>query len=251
MFGLIWHTFFLDPVYNGLVFFIDAVPGGDVGLAIVLITIVVKVILLPLSLKAARTQFMMREIDPKLQEIKKKFKDKREEQARAMMELYKEAGVNPFSSILLLFIQIPIIIALYLSVSRGGGIPLPDINTDLLYSFVPVPETTSMIFLGIVDVAAKSLPLAALAGITQFIQSRLSLPKMKPRDKDVEPNFKDDFARSMQLQMRYMMPILIFVVAYTISAAIALYFVISNLIMIGQEFIVRHKGLKPPEAPGT
>ncbi|MEX0918288.1 MAG: YidC/Oxa1 family membrane protein insertase [Candidatus Paceibacterota bacterium] len=242
MFSYIWHTFFFDPVYNGLVFFIDVVPGGDVGVAIVGITLLVKIILLPLSLKAARTQRVMRELDPKLREIKQKFKDKREEQARAMMALYKEAGLNPFASILLLFIQIPIIISVYLSVYSGGGVPLPNINTELLYSFVPNPETVNMIFLGAVNIAAKSLPLALLAGITQFIHSWLAIPKPEPRKEGEAPSLQADFARSMQLQMRYVMPIIIFVVAYTISAAIALYFVVSNLAMIAQElFLRRHK----------
>lgn len=237
----IWHTFFFDPVYNILVFFIDTVPHGDIGLAIVFTTIVVKVFLLPLSLKAARTQHAMREIEPELKDIQTKLKDKREEQARAMMELYKKAGVNPFSSILLLFIQIPIIIALYFSVYKGGGVPLPGINVELLYSFVPTPEQVSMFFLGMLDIAAKSLPLAFLAGLTQYIHTSLSLPKQKPREKDAEPNFKDDLARSMQLQMRYVMPVLIFFIAYSISAAIALYFTVGNIISIGQEFIVRRQ----------
>lgn len=248
MFSFIWHTFFFDPIYNGLVYFIDVVPGGDVGIAIILITIVVKAILLPLSLKAARTQLAMREIEPQMKEIKEKYKDKREEQARKMMELYKKVGLNPFSSIFLILIQFPIIIALYFSVARGGGVPLPEINTGILYTFVPIPEMVTMLFLGFIDIAAKSLPLAALAGITQFIHTHLALPKQKPREPNAEPNFKDDFARSMHLQMRYVMPILIFVVAYTISAAIALYFAVSNLTAIAQEYYVRHKGLRPTDA---
>src|SRR3989344_1062856 len=124
-----WHTIFFDPIYNLLVYLIDIVPGGDVGVAIILVTIIVKVILLPLSLKAARTQLAMREIEPMLKELKEKYKDKREEYAKATMEAYKKAGVNPFSSIVLLFVQIPIIIALYLSVYKGGGVALPAINT--------------------------------------------------------------------------------------------------------------------------
>lgn len=244
MFSTIWHTLFFDPVYNGLIFFIDIVPGGDVGIAIIVVTVIVKVILLPLSLKAARTQLVMRELDPKIKALKEKFKDKREEHARAMLELYKDAGVHPLSGVLVLAIQIPIIIALYLSVLRGGGVSLPDVNTTLLYSFVPVPSVVSMLFFGAIDIAARSLPLAALAGITQFIHTNLSLPKPSPRDPDAKPDFKEDFARSMQLQMRYVMPILIFFIAYTISAAIALYFLVSNLAAIAQEYIVRSKGLK-------
>ena len=239
MFSFIWHTFFFDPVYNGLVFFIDVIPGGDVGLAIIAITVVVKIILLPLSLKAARTQKVMRELEPKLKAIKERFKDKREEQARAMRDLYKEAGLNPFASILLLFVQIPIVIALYFAVSRGGGVPLPDINIDLLYAFVPAPETANMIFFGIVNIAEKSLPLAFLAGITQFVHARMAIPPMAPKEEGAEPSLRDDFARSMQLQMKYVMPVIIFVVAYSISAAIALYFTVSNLSMIAQEFLVR------------
>jgi len=239
MWSFIWHTFFFDPIYNGLVFFIDVVPGGDVGIAIILTTVVVKVILLPLSLKAARTQRLMKELDPKLKEIKEKYKDKREELARATMDVYKDAGLNPFASILLLFVQIPIIIALYWAVSQGGGAPLPAINTDLLYSFIPTPETVDMLFAGLIDMAGKSLPLAVLAALTQFVHAQMSFPKPEPRKEGAEPNMKEDFARSMQMQMRYVMPVIIGVVAYTISAAIGLYFVVSNLVAIAQEHFVK------------
>jgi len=238
MFSSIWHNFFFDPVYNGLIFFVNHVPGGDVGVAIILTTIVVKVVLLPLSVKAAKTQVVMREIEPRLRELREKITDK-QEQARQMMDIYKEAGINPFASILLLFLQIPIIIALYLAVYSGGGVALPAINTELLYSYIPSPETISMMFLGFMDITARSLPLAFLAGLTQFIHAQLSIPKPEPRDPDAEPNMKDDLARSMQTQMRYVMPAIIFVVAYTISAAIALYFTVSNLMSIAQEYIVR------------
>lgn len=242
--SFIWHTFFFDPIYNSLVFFIDVIPGGDVGFAIICTVVLVKTVILPISLKAARTQLAMREIEPKLTEIKEKYKNEREVQAVKTMELFREADVNPFLSILLLFIQIPIVIALYFAVYKGGGVALPEINTILLYSFIPTPETVNMIFLGFMDITMKSLPLAVLAGVTQFIHTHLSLPPQKPRDPKAEPNFKDDFARSMHIQMKYVMPILILVVAYTISAAIALYFTISNLMAIAQEYVVRHKGLK-------
>lgn len=238
MFSFIWHTFFFDPVYNGLVFFIDVLPGGDVGLAIVCTTLVVKFVLLPLSVKAVKTQVAMRDIEPRLKEIKETITD-RQKQAEAMLALYREAGINPFASILLLFIQLPIIIALYLSVSNGGGNALPAINVDVLYSFIPTPETVSTIFLGLTDITERSVLLAILAGVTQFFQTKLALPALPPRDPNAAPSMKDDFARNMQLQMKYVMPFIIAVVAYTISAAIALYFVVSNLAGIAQEFYVR------------
>jgi YidC/Oxa1 family membrane protein insertase len=238
MFSFIWHTFFFDPIYNGLVFFIDVIPGGDVGLSIVAITVLVKFLLLPLSIKAARTQVVMREIEPRLKELRDTITD-RQEQAKAMMEVYREAGINPFASILLMFIQIPILIALYLSVYSGGGIPLPAINTDVLYSFVPTPETISMILLGFQDITARSIPLAIAAGVLQYIHGTFTIPKPTPRDKDKAPSFKEDMTRNMQFQMRYFMPVIIGVVAYTISAGIALYFAVSAIMSIGQEVVVR------------
>jgi YidC/Oxa1 family membrane protein insertase len=244
MFTYIWHTLFFDPIYNSLVFFIDVVRGGDVGLAIIFTVVLVKVILLPVSLKAARTQRTMQEMEPKMTAIKEKHKDNREEQARQTLALFQTHKVNPFTSIMLMFLQIPIVIALYFAVYRGGGVPLPDINTALLYSFIPTPETVSMLFFGLMDITQKSIVLALLAGITQYIYTHLSMPKLKPRDTNAEQSFKDDFNRSLQLQMRYVMPIIIVVAAYTISAAIALYFTVSNLMSIAQEYVVRHKGLK-------
>lgn len=241
MFTYIWHTVFFDPVYNGLVFFIDVLPSGDVGLAIIATVILVKVLLLPLSIKAVKTQKIMKELEPKLKALKEKFKDKKEEQAKAMMALYKDAGMNPFASILLLFIQIPFVIAIYTAVSRGGGIKLPGINTDVLFPFVQNPAVVSMEFLGHFNIAEKSLVLALLAGTTQFFSTRLSMATMplKEKEPDAAPSLKDDFARNMQFQMKYVMPIFIIFIAYSFSATIALYFVVSNLVQIAQELYVR------------
>lgn len=239
MWSYIWHTFFFDPVYNALVFFIDIVPGGDVGVAIILTVLLVKTILLPVSIKAAKTQKVMREIEPKVKELKITFKDDKQAQAQAMMEVYRDAGMNPFASIFLVFLQIPIIIALYFSVSSGGGVPLPAINVDLLYSFVSEPVAITMNFLGMIDITQKSILLALGAGITQFIFVTLSMPKLPPKVEGEKPDMKDDFMRNMQTQMKYVMPVLITVIAYTISAAIALYFLVSNVISIAQEFYIR------------
>ncbi len=241
MFSTIWHLFFFDPIYNGLIFFIDTVPKGDVGIAVILIVIVVKAVLFPLSIKAAKTQKVIKEIEPQIKEIKKNITDS-QEQAKAIMLLYKTSGINPFSSIILMFIQIPIIFALYFSVARGGGVMLPAINIDILYSFIPQPETISMLFLGIIDITQKNLPLAILAGVLQFIHGYLAFPALPPKEKDAKPSMKDDFARSMQIQMKYMMPVIIGVFAYTISATLGLYFVVSSIAAIIQELLIRkHK----------
>jgi YidC/Oxa1 family membrane protein insertase len=240
MFSYIWHTFFFDPVYNLLIFFVDSIPHGDLGLAIIATVIVIKVILFPLSIKAVKTQKIMREIEPKLKALKEQHKDNREAQAVAMMAIYKEAGLNPFASILVLFIQLPIIIALGLVAMYGsGGIKLPAVNPDTLYSFIPLPESVSMLFLGQFDITAPSLLLALLAGATQFVSTSLSLPKLTPREPNAAPDLKADLMRNMQVQMKYVMPVFMVFIAYAFSAAIALYFVVSNLAQITQELIVR------------
>lgn len=239
MFTYIWHTIFFDPIYNTLIFFVDTVRGGDVGVAIIATVILVKTVLLPLSIKAAQTQKIMRELDPKLKDLKEKYKDDKQKQAQEMMQLYKEFNLNPFASILLMFLQIPIILALYFAVYSGGGVALPNINIDLLYSFIAQPSVVTTNFIGLIDITGRSIVLAIGAGITQFIFTSMTLPKLAAREVDAGPNFKEDFMRNMHVQMKYVMPVIIAGVAYTISAAIALYFMVSNLVGIAQEFYVR------------
>ena len=97
MWSFIWHTFFFDPVYNALVFFIDVVPGGDIGLAIIFTTILVRLVLLPLSLKASKTQQAVRELEPKLKEIQEKYKDAKEELGKKLLEAKKVLNSARFS----------------------------------------------------------------------------------------------------------------------------------------------------------
>jgi YidC/Oxa1 family membrane protein insertase len=244
MFSNIYHALVYDPIYNGLVFLIDSIPGGDVGVAVILLTIAVRLILLPLALKATHTQFLMRTLEPELKRLKEEFKDNKELQARKTMALYKEHGVNPFASILFLFIQLFFIFSLYFIFWKGG---LPEIQTTLLYSFVSTPTNVNMLFLGLIDVAARNLPLALLAGITQFFQTKLSIPPIKKKQ-EATRSFKDDLMKSFNLQMRYGLPVLIFFVAWSFSSIIALYFVVSNIVSIGQELYVR-RVLRPAAPP--
>ena len=246
MIASFFTTFIYNPLYNGLIFFVSIVPGGDVGIAVILLTIFVKFILFPLSIKAVKTQVIMREIEGPLKELQEKYKEDKQKQAQEIMALYREKGINPFSSILLLFIQIPIIFGLYWVFFKGG---LPEVDTSLLYSFISAPTVIDMNFVGLVDMAGKSVILAFLAGVTQYIQAKLSLPPLKPRD-EKEASFKDDLARSFHLQMRYVLPVIVFFISWSISAAIALYWTTSNIFSILQEWYVRSH-IRPKEAKQT
>ena len=231
----LFHTFLYVPIYNLLVFLVDVVPAGDVGLAVVIATVIVKVILMPLSLRAVRTQRQMKLIEPQLKELKEKHKDNREQQAKEMLALYREHNVRPFASIFGILIQLPIIIALYLVFSRGA---IFTIDPNLLYAFVPLPTVISPLFLGLFAVAGTSFILAALAGLAQFAHAYVSIP-VPAASKAEKRSATEDFGRMMAVQARYILPMIVAVIAFITSGAVALYFITSSLVGLLQEAIVR------------
>ncbi len=230
----LYTVFIYNPLYNGLIFLADLLPFFDAGIIIILFTIIVKIILSPLSKKAARTQAMMKLIEPDLKFIKERHKNDKQAQAVETMKLYKEKKINPFSSILLLFIQIPILWALYKIFYSSG---LSAVNADILYSFVNVPPAVSTFFLGIVDVSQKNIWLAVAAAITQYFQISFSTPNFPKKTE--RGDFQENFARSMHIQMKYILPMIILFVSYQVAGALALYWATSNLFMIGQELYIR------------
>ncbi len=227
-----FNTIIFEPFYNAFVFLMDLLPFFDAGVIIVIFTIIIKFLMLPLSVKATKSQLEMKGTEKDLALIKEKYKDNKEEQSRKIIEYYKEKGINPFASIFILLIQLPILIGLYQVFIKSG---LPQINTAMLYSFVSVPENIQMMFLGLINIAEKSMWLAIAAGVTTYIQISLSTP---PQPATGSGN---DFARVMAVQMKYFFPILMAFIAYTISSAVALYFVTSNIFAIVQEYYIRKK----------
>ncbi len=241
MISTLFHAIFYDPIYNGLVFFIDIVPYGDVGLAIVLLTLFIRVILYPLFSSSIKTQTKVKQIEPEIKEIKEKHKNDKQTQAQKTMELYKKYKINPFAGILAVFIQLPVFISLYFIILRSG---LPEIDPNLLYSFIEAPKEIGMNFLGLLDLTQKSMLLALTAGLSQFVHTKLTPLGASPKKKSNEkPNLKDDLARSMKLQMKYGLPIMITFIAYFISGAVALYWTTNNVLGIAQELWIR-KGRK-------
>lgn len=236
MIGYIFNTFFYDPIYNLLVFLVHIIPTGDVGLAVLIITIIVRLILLPLSLSAARTQQAMGVLEPKLKEIREIHKNDKTKQAEKTMALYREAKVTPFSSIISIVLQIPILLALYFVFLHEA---FPVINTKLLYDFISVPTVVSMKFLGVINIAGKSLILAILAGITQYIQATLALSRTKQPETKKGKKGATDFSRMMNNQVRFIFPFIIAAIAYSTSGAIALYFFTTNTFGAFQELYVK------------
>ena len=148
------------------------------------------------------------------------------------MELYRAHGVNPFSGLLLLFIQLPIFIALYRIFINGitEGSPLA------LYTFIQYPEHVDAMFLG-VDLGIPSVVLAVLAGLSQFFQISLSSPAAPAGG----GSDKGDFQRIMRAQMKYIFPFIIFYIGLRFPAALTLYWTVMNIFVIVHESIVRRK----------
>lgn len=232
----IFNTLFYQPLYNALVFLVNVLPGASLGFAVIFLTLFVKIVLFPLSHKSVSTQAKIRTLDPHIKKIREDTKDNKQEEAKKIMELYQEHGVNPFSGCVLLVIQLPIIFALYWVFLKGIGS-----NPQLLYSFIVFPNHIDTLFLGLIDLHGKSVALALIAGATQFFQIKLSMPPTPPETPGTKQSFKDELAKSMSVQMRYVMPIFVAFIAYTISAAVALYWITSNCFSIGHELFVRRK----------
>src|SRR3989338_8368813 len=204
MFSYIWNLLLYKPLLNALAFLVSIIPGGDVGIAVIILTILVKIILFPFSERSVRNQAAMNILAPELDKIKKSGASK-EEQAKLTFELYKKHKTNPFSGCLLVLIQIPIIFALYYVFFKGLNF-----ENGLLYSFIHVPEKINMLFLGVLDIGGKSLILAILAGVSQYFQAHF-MPKPAVSS-GTGNSFQDNFTKSMHMQMKYIFPVFIFVI---------------------------------------
>jgi YidC/Oxa1 family membrane protein insertase len=226
--GYLYTLVIYTPLYNGLIGLIDLFPWMDAGVAIIVFTIIVRLILFPLSRKSIKTQIRMRELQPEISALQKKYPNK-QEQTLKTMELYRERGVRPLAGTLVLFIQLPILIAIYSIFARSG---LPVVNTAILYSYVHMP-TINMHFLGLIDISKTSVVMALIAGISQYLQLRFSLAAKASAQNTDNP------AAAMTKQMQYIMPALIFILALRFPAAISLYWTVGNLFMLGQELFVR------------
>lgn len=225
-------TFIYQPLFNLLIWLTNVIPGNDVALAIIAMTIIIKAVLYPLSASSIKSQRAMQALQPKLAELKAKHKDDKQALAQATMTLYKENNVSPFSSCLPLLIQLPVLLGLYWVVLRG----LNGEGFDLLYSFVHNPGSINPIGLGFVNLAVPSLWLAVLAGIGQFFQAR-QLMRIRPVMK-TEGSKDEDMMAQMNKNMMYFMPVLTVVIGTQLPGGLALYWLVNTLLQIGQQYVI-------------
>lgn len=218
----IFHTIFYQPLLNVLILLYGLVPGQDFGMAVLLLTLFIRILLFPLNLKSIKSQKTITKLGSELQKIRKKFKGDKEKITKETLALYQREKINPLSGFFLILIQLPILFALYKVFSKGISIE----EWKYLYSFVPNPGAISPKFL-MIDLAQPDFLLAGLASVLQFFQTKMQSGKTKSGD---SPHFSQMF----QEQMLYFFPVFTFFILLKIPSAIALYLVASTIFSIFQ-----------------
>ncbi len=229
----------------------DVFPWMDLGIAVIIFTIVVKFILFPLSKSSLLTQVRMKEIEPEVNKIKAQYSSDKQTQALKVMQLYKEKKVKPFAGVLLIIIQLPVLLAL---ISVFYKI-IPTIHPEFLYSFVSVPIVKTS-FLGLIDLTQKSLILSILTGVIQFGQLHFSIASRQAptlaKNSPTSTDFSAQLANNMSKQMKFFVPLLAFASTYWLIPArfpeaasmIAIYWSVSSLFTLGQELYIRRQYAK-------
>ncbi len=243
--GQVFNTVFYQPIFNLLVWLYNVIPGQDIGVSIILVTTLLKVVLFPFSLQALKSQRALNALQPKLKNVQEQYKDDKEKQARATMELYAAEKVSPFSSCLPLIIQLPFLIAIYRALQTG----LKSGGFDMLYPFVHNPGSINTTFLGIMDLAAPSVIIAVLAALAQLWQTLMLSPKPKPAAK--VPGSKDeDTMAAVNRQMTYLMPVMTFIIGLRFPGGLALYWLTMNLLTVAQQWMFFQRPSNIPTPPG-
>lgn len=247
----IFDIVFTNPIFNGLVLLYHLF--GDFGLSIVVLTIIIKLVLFPLTLRQLKSTKAMQVLQPQIAELQKKYAKDRQGLALASQQLYKEYGVNPLAGCLPLLIQLPVLYGLYFALSALIRNPnLTEINARL-YFFVPhfkeipsimfnwfswipfLPESLKVFSLAKPD-PTHILPI--LAGLATFISLRMAQPKTAPTP--ASGNNSDMANASMQTMktMQYIMPLITVFFGWTFPAGLALYWTVSSIFQAVQQYFV-------------
>lgn len=228
----IFNTILYRPIFNALVLIYETIPGQDFGVAIILLTVFIRLLLYPSTLKSVRSQKALQDLQPKIKEIQKKYKNDKKKQGEEMMKLYSKEKISPMSGCLPVLFQLPILIALFLVLKALAG-NSGGIDQSLFYSFVPFSGEINPIFLGFLNLADPSPVLALVAGATQFLQSKM----MTSKNSGSGGGDKGDFSQIMQKQMLYFFPIITFFILLRLPSAIALYWLTTALFSVGQQYL--------------
>lgn len=261
----IFDRLLTQPIFNLLALIYSFV--ADFGVAIIIMTVLIRFLLWPLVKKQLHQTKLMRDIQPELQKIKKKSKGNRMMESQMMMELYRERGVKPFSSILVLLIQLPIFFAIFRVVQIFAGSSYNTINhtspDTFIYPFLDgfgrIPEllaggsTHLFGFIDLTQTASNYLPaliITILAAGLQFWQSKQTMPDSKNKKK-LREMFKEaasgkevdqsEIAAATTSKMIYMFPVMTVFIGMALPGAVMLYYATTSLVAVIQQAVVLRK----------
>ncbi|OGZ60978.1 MAG: hypothetical protein A2919_00545 [Candidatus Spechtbacteria bacterium RIFCSPLOWO2_01_FULL_43_12] len=230
----LFNNLIFEPLLNFLIVTVNLVPGHSLGLSIIIVTVLIRLVLYPLSHKALVSQRKLFALSPEIKKIQEKLKEDKQAQSKAVMELYKKEGINPLAGCVPFLIQLPFIFGLYrvfLSELTPGSLPP-------LYSFVSAPQNISASFLSM-SLTEPSIFLALSAAISQFFLSKFMFSRRK--DMGISSGKKNDFQSMMGKQMMYVLPVVTFFIAQSFPAGLALYWVTTTLFSFGEQYIINKK----------
>lgn len=222
----IFNTVFYQPIFNLLVYIYNLIPGHDLGVAIIILTLIIRLVLYIPSKKSIKAQKNLATIQPEVDRLKEKYKNDKEKMGPELMALYKEKKINPFSSCLPMLIQLPFLFAIY-RVFYNGLTKSDAMNS--LYSFISNPGTLEPVAFGFLNLAVPSIWLALLAGLAQFWQSKMLTAKKSKGG---------GMASAMGSQMMYIMPVITVFIGSRFPAGLTFYWLLTTLFSVGQQYIV-------------
>ncbi|MDI6733957.1 MAG: YidC/Oxa1 family membrane protein insertase [Patescibacteria group bacterium] len=215
----LFNSYIYEPILSVLVFIYQNIAFQDLGVSIIILTLLVRTVLFPLFYKGAKDQTIMQQLQPQIKKIQTDHKNDKEKQAKALMSLYKENKLNPFSGFFLLLIQLPVFIALFQLFNK-------ELETSTF-------DTHS--FLGLISLNEKNLSVTLITALLQYYQGKLSLPKQTNQDKSPNPMIMTGKA------MVWIGPIITFFVLSALPAALGVYWFTSTTFSILQQFYINKK----------
>lgn len=235
----IFNAVLYQPIYN-LLIFLYTLLWNDLGLAIIALTVLIKLVFIPLSKKQIQSQKELQKVQPEIKKIQEQYKNDKETQSRKMMELYKEHKINPAAGCLPLIVQAVVFITMYRIIRALTQTDNFQVHLDNLYSFVQHPEHVEKMFMGFLDLSTRSIPLAVVTAGLQYYQIKMMQKKNEKKDeaKPQSDSKTPDIANVMQKQMLIIIPMMVLFTGISFPSGMILYWFVSTLFSIVQQWFV-------------
>jgi YidC/Oxa1 family membrane protein insertase len=238
----LFNTLLVYPIFNLLAVIYAYVL--DFGLAVIILTIIVRGLLWPIFTRQLHSQKALQELQPELKKIKEKAAGDRTLEGKLTMELYKEREINPFASFLPLLLQLPIFFALFIvlrDIVKPGELAHiayePVKHLPAIAAIINHTATFHPTFLGVINLVKPSIVLAAIAGACQFIQTKQITPKRTPGDSQAQ----------IMASMTYLFPALTFFIGLSLPGALPLYWATASVMAIIQQHLVLNRDVRELE----